>query len=81
MRRSKLYRYAADALDHGRQYAFRDRRAKKRDFRKLWIVRITAACRAGIRTITAGNYGGKLGPHHFPLREIMASGDTLEATA
>ena len=29
MRRSKLYRYAADALDHGRQYAFRDRKRKK----------------------------------------------------
>ena len=29
MRRSKLYRYASDALDHGRQYAYRDRRTKK----------------------------------------------------
>ncbi len=46
MRRSKLYRYAADALDHGRQYAFRDRRAKKRTFRTLWMVRINAATRA-----------------------------------
>ena len=35
---------------------------------------ITAACRPGIRAITAGNYGGKLGPHHFPLRSIMDSG-------
>jgi large subunit ribosomal protein L20 len=46
MRRSKLYRYAADALDHGRQYATRDRRAKKRTFRALWQVRINAAARA-----------------------------------
>src|SRR5215831_7827122 len=46
MRRSKLYRYASDALDHGRQYAFRDRRAKKRNFRALWQVRINAAARA-----------------------------------
>jgi large subunit ribosomal protein L20 len=45
MRRSKLYRYAADALDHGRAYAFRDRRAKKRTFRGLWQVRINAAAR------------------------------------
>jgi large subunit ribosomal protein L20 len=45
MRRSKLYRYAADALDHGRQYAFRDRKAKKRTFRGLWQVRINAAAR------------------------------------
>jgi large subunit ribosomal protein L20 len=46
MRRSKLYRYAADALDHGRQYAYRDRKAKKRIFRALWQVRINAAARA-----------------------------------
>jgi formylmethanofuran--tetrahydromethanopterin N-formyltransferase len=32
---------------------------------------ITAACRPGIRAISAGNYGGKLGPHHFHLRRIM----------
>ena len=46
MRRSKLYRYAADALDHGRQYAYRDRRRKKREFRSLWQIRINAAARA-----------------------------------
>ena len=45
MRRSKLYRYASDALDHGRQYAYRDRRAKKRNFRALWQIRINAAAR------------------------------------
>jgi large subunit ribosomal protein L20 len=44
-RRSKLYRYAADALDHGRAYAFRDRKMKKRTFRQLWTVRINAAAR------------------------------------
>ncbi len=46
MRRSKLYRYASDAIDHGRQYAFRDRRVKKRTFRYLWQIRINAAARA-----------------------------------
>jgi len=46
MRRSKLYRYAADALDHGRQYAYRDRKTKKRSFRALWQIRINAAARA-----------------------------------
>jgi len=46
MRRSKLYRYASDALDHGRQYAYRDRRTRKRDFRALWQVRINAATRS-----------------------------------
>lgn len=35
---------------------------------------IDAACRPGIVSITAGNYGGKLGPHHFHLRKIMAAG-------
>jgi len=46
MRRSKLYRYASDAVDHGRKYAYRDRRVKKRTFRYLWQVRINAAARA-----------------------------------
>src|SRR5256885_16315975 len=45
MRRSKLYRYASDAVDHGRQYAYRDRRTKKRNFRALWQIRINAAAR------------------------------------
>ena len=46
MRRSKLYRYASDAVDHGLQYAYRDRRRKKRTFRYLWQARINAAARA-----------------------------------
>ena len=46
MRRSKLYRYASDAVDHGRAYAFRDRKTKKRNYRALWQVRINAAARA-----------------------------------
>ena len=46
LRRSKLHRYAKNAVDHGRQYAYRDRRNKKRTFRGLWNVRINAACRA-----------------------------------
>ncbi|HYL20889.1 MAG TPA: formylmethanofuran--tetrahydromethanopterin N-formyltransferase [Gemmatimonadales bacterium] len=35
-------------------------------------VGIRAACRPGVRAISAGNYGGKLGPHHFHLRKIMS---------
>ncbi len=42
--------------------------------RKAMRVGIDAACRGGVRSITAGNYGGNLGPHHFHLREIMANG-------
>src|SRR5208283_1372903 len=49
LKRSKLYRYASDAVDHGRQYAYRDRRTKKRNYRYLWQIRINAAARvAGI---------------------------------
>ncbi len=49
LRGSKLCRYAKDALLHARQYAYRDRRNKKRTFRALWNLRITAAARdAGI---------------------------------
>ena len=49
MRRSKLYRYAKDAVEHGRQYAYRDRKNKKRTFRGLRNPRIHAAARdAGI---------------------------------
>jgi large subunit ribosomal protein L20 len=46
LKRSKLYRYASDAVDHGLQYAYRDRRNRKRDFRALWQIRINAAARA-----------------------------------
>ena len=45
LKRGKLYRYASDALDHGRQYAYRDRRRRKREFRYLWQIRINAAVR------------------------------------
>jgi large subunit ribosomal protein L20 len=45
LKRSKLYRYASDAIDHGRQYAYRDRKVRKRTFRYLWQIRINAAVR------------------------------------
>ncbi|HAA73837.1 TPA: 50S ribosomal protein L20 [Candidatus Latescibacteria bacterium] len=43
--RSKLIRTASDAVDRAGQYAYRDRRQKKRNFRSLWITRINAAAR------------------------------------
>jgi large subunit ribosomal protein L20 len=43
--KSKLYRYAKEAGDTALKYAFVGRRNKKRDFRRLWIVRINAAAR------------------------------------
>jgi large subunit ribosomal protein L20 len=44
--RSRLYRIAAQAVDRALLNAYRDRKAKKREFRSLWIVRINAAVRA-----------------------------------
>ena len=43
--RHNLYRQSLVTLIRARVYAFRDRRVRKREFRKLWIVRINAACR------------------------------------
>src|SRR5438128_10663094 len=43
--RHNLYRQSLVTLIRGRVYAFRDRRVKKREFRRLWIARVNAACR------------------------------------
>ncbi|MBE0426089.1 MAG: 50S ribosomal protein L20 [Nitrospirae bacterium] len=44
--KSRLYRVATEAVDKALRYAYRDRKAKKREFRSLWIIRINAAARA-----------------------------------
>lgn len=44
--KSRLFRIATEAVDKALQYAYRDRKAKKREFRSLWIIRINAAVRA-----------------------------------
>ena len=43
--KSRLFRVATEAVDKAMQYAYRDRKAKKREFRSLWIIRINAAVR------------------------------------
>ncbi|MGH7576511.1 MAG: 50S ribosomal protein L20 [Longimicrobiales bacterium] len=43
--RSKLWRIAKNAVERGWQYSYRDRKQRKREFRKLWIMRINAAVR------------------------------------
>jgi len=43
--KSRLYATAKDQVEKSWQYAYRDRRTKKRNFRRLWIARINAACR------------------------------------
>jgi len=44
--KSKLYRAAQEAVEKSLKYGYKGRRLKKRDFRSLWIVRISASCRA-----------------------------------
>ena len=46
LNKSKLYRAMKEAADRAGRFAYRDRRRRKRDFRRLWIVRISAAARA-----------------------------------
>lgn len=43
--KSRLFRYAKEALHRAGQYAYRDRRKKKTEMRQLWIIRLNAACR------------------------------------
>ena len=58
--RSKLFRTAADAVDKALMYAYRDRRQRKRDFRKLWIARINAAARMNNLSYSKFMHGLKL---------------------
>jgi large subunit ribosomal protein L20 len=58
--RSKLFRTAADAVDKALMYAYRDRRTRKRDYRKLWIARINAAARMNDLSYSKFIHGLKL---------------------
>ena len=58
--RSKLFRTAADAVDKALMYAYRDRKARKRDFRRLWIARINAAARMNNLSYSKLMHGLKL---------------------
>ena len=58
--RSKLFRTAADAVDKALMYAYRDRRVRKRDFRRLWIARINAAARINNISYSKFMHGLKL---------------------
>ena len=80
LRRSKLYRYAKDALDHGRQYAYRDRRNKKREFRALWNVRINAGCRANDITYSRFIEGLKAAEVEV-IRKVLADLAAQDETA
>ena len=69
--RSKLFRTAADAVDRALMYAYRDRRARKRDFRRLWIARINAAARINNLSYSKFIHGLKLANVHLD-RKILA---------
>jgi large subunit ribosomal protein L20 len=58
--KSKLYRIAKQQLERSGNFAFRDRRARKRDFRRLWIVRINAAARLHDMSYSALMHGLKV---------------------
>jgi large subunit ribosomal protein L20 len=71
--KSKLYRSAKESVDKALGYAYRDRRAKKRDFRSLWIIRIGAAARAHdmtYSTLIAGLSKAKVSLNRKQLAEL-----------
>lgn len=57
--KSKLYKFMKEAADRAGRFAYRDRRRKKRDFRRLWITRISAAARNNQLTYSQLIYGLK----------------------
>jgi len=69
--RSKLFRSATEAVDRALNYAFRDRRVKKRDFRSLWITRINAAARLNGLSYSKLIHGLKLAKVEID-RKVMA---------
>src|SRR3984957_19694834 len=78
-RRSKLYRYAADATDHAKAYMFRDRKMKKRTFRQLWQVRINASARSAGTTYSRfmeGLKAAKITLDRKVLADIAATDNT-----
>ncbi len=69
--KSKLFRTATEAVDKSLVYAYRDRRAKKRNFRRLWIARINAAARS--HGLTYSRFMEGLKKAGIPLnRKILA---------
>jgi large subunit ribosomal protein L20 len=60
LNKSKLYRFMKEAADRAGRFAYRDRRRRKRDFRRLWILRINAAARQHDLTYSQFMHGLKL---------------------
>lgn len=69
--RSKVYTIAKNTVEKGLQYAYRDRKVKKREFRALWIQRINAAAR--LHGISYSQFIGKLAAKNIGLnRKVLA---------
>ena len=78
--RSRLYKSATEAVDRALVYAYRDRRAKKRDFRRLWIARINAGAR--MNEISYSKLMGGLKKANVDLdRKVLANLAILDADA
>ncbi len=70
-RRKNVYTVAKNAVERGLQYAYRDRKTKKRNFRALWIQRINAACREN--GMSYSEFMGKLNSSNIELnRKVLA---------
>jgi large subunit ribosomal protein L20 len=70
-RRKNVWTVAKNAVEKGLVYAYRDRKAKKRNFRSLWIVRINAAAR--LNGMSYSQFMGKLKAHNIELnRKVLA---------
>jgi large subunit ribosomal protein L20 len=69
--KSRLYRSAKEAVEKALQYSYRDRKVRKREFRRLWIVRIGAACQ--MNGISYSRFMGGLKKSSIDLdRKILA---------
>ncbi|MEN8200345.1 MAG: 50S ribosomal protein L20 [Thermodesulfobacteriota bacterium] len=78
--KSRLYRTATEAVDKALGYAYRDRRAKKRDFRRLWITRISAGVK--MNGMNYSRFIGGLKKADIELdRKVLANMAILDAPA
>ncbi len=78
--RSRLYKTATEAVDRALVYAYRDRRTKKRDFRRLWIARINAGAR--MNEMSYSQLMGGLKKANVDLdRKVLANLAILDADA
>ncbi|MFZ9755759.1 MAG: 50S ribosomal protein L20 [Bacteroidia bacterium] len=70
-RRKNVWTVAKNAVEKGLTYAYRDRRAKKREFRALWIMRINAACRE--LGVSYSQFMGKMAQSDLDInRKVLA---------